>query len=103
MEINKTILIVTGIGILTQIPYLFGDSGAGVPYPSGYRTWAVTRSFITGPDSKTAGFHHYYANAKALQGFSTGSFPDGAVIVDERLEVERTAEGSFEGKSASRQ
>jgi hypothetical protein len=36
------------------------DSGEVVPYPAGYRTWAVTRSFIAkeGPNS---GFHHYDA------------------------------------------
>jgi hypothetical protein len=71
-----------------------------VPFPSGYRTWAVTRSFIA-KDGPNAGFHHYYANPQALEGFATGKFPDGSVIVDERLEVDQNGGGSFEGKRIS--
>lgn len=33
------------------------------------------------------GIHHLYANAKALQGYRKGSFPDGAVIVFDLLDV----------------
>jgi hypothetical protein len=29
------------------------------------------------------GFHHYYANDKALVGYRTGKFPKGSMIVDE--------------------
>ncbi|HLJ48051.1 MAG TPA: cytochrome P460 family protein [Bryobacteraceae bacterium] len=79
---------------------LLADSGQTVPYPAGYRTWAVTRSFIT-REGPNAGFHHYYANPQALEGFTTGKFPDGAVLVDERLEVDQHEGGSFEGKRIS--
>jgi hypothetical protein len=76
---------------------LFADSSQAVPFPAGYRTWAVTRSFIA-KDGPNAGFHHYYANPQALEGFATGKFPDGAVLVDERLEVDQNGRGNFEGK-----
>jgi hypothetical protein len=59
---------------------LLGDSGQTVAFPAAYRTWAVTRSFISN-EGRNAGFHHYYANPQALEGFTTGKFPDGAVIV----------------------
>jgi hypothetical protein len=36
------------------------------------------------------GLHHIYANEAALEGYRTGSFPDGAVIVFDLLAVERT-------------
>src|SRR5580658_2437148 len=81
-------------GIALAVLVCFGQS---VPYPSGYRTWAVTRSFIA-KDGPNAGFHHYYANPQALEGFATGKFPDGAVLVDERLEVDQNGRGNFEGK-----
>lgn len=76
------------------------DSGQVVPFPTGYRTWTVTRSFIA-KDGPNGGFHHYYANPLALEGFSSGKFPDGAVLVDERLEVDQHDGGSFEGKRIS--
>jgi hypothetical protein len=79
---------------------LFADSGQVVPFPAGYRTWTVTRSFIA-REGPNAGFHHYYANPPALEGFTTGKFADGAVLVDERLEVDQDGGGSFEGKRIS--
>ena len=43
----------------------------------------------------------YFANAKALEGYRTGTFPDGAIIADEFMELrEATKEpaASREGK-----
>ena len=80
--------------------FLLADSGQPVPFPAGYRNWTVTRSFIA-KEGPNAGFHHYYANPQALEGFRTGKFPDSSVIVDERLEVDQDGGGSFEGKRIS--
>lgn len=58
-----------------------------VPYPSEYRTWVMVKSYLITPESKLfkarGGFHHFYANDKALEGYRTGKFPEGSVIVDE--------------------
>lgn len=78
-----------------------GDTGAPVPFPVEYRKWAVVRSVVVGPENKNfsinGGFHHYYANEKAVEGFRTGHFPDGSVVVDERLEIRQEAGATFEG------
>jgi len=74
------------------------SSNATVSYPADYRKWAVTRRFQAGPESKVAGFHHYYANERALEGFNAGKFPDGSVIVDELLAVDQQGGNSYEGK-----
>jgi hypothetical protein len=79
----------------------FADGGGSVPYPTEYRRWTVTRSFVAPAESRSAGFHHYYANEQAMEGFTTGRFPEGSVIVDERLAVEQRGGGSFEGKRIS--
>ena len=97
----KTSAAIFTISTLAGAVYLFADSTPTVPYPADYRKWAVTRSFLAGPESTVAGFHHYYANEKALEGFTTGKFLDGSVIVDERLEVDRRGADSFEGKRIS--
>jgi hypothetical protein len=58
-----------------------------VAYPSDYRTWVMVKSYLITADSKQfnhrGGFHHFYANDKALEGYRTGNFPEGSVIVDE--------------------
>ena len=77
---------------------LLADSSQTVPFPAGYRTWTVTRSFIAA-EGPNAGFHHYYANPQALEGFTAGKFPDGAVLVDERLEVGSTWRGQLRGET----
>src|SRR5215471_2143799 len=99
MKRNTTLILAAGI--LSGGAYLIAESTPAVPYPADYRKWAVTRSFISGPESKGPGFHHYYANEKALEGFATGKFPDGSVIVDERLEVQQRGGDSLEGKRLS--
>ena len=56
-----------------------------IAYPEGYRWWTHVKSGFIGPQHKyfeqTGGYHHIYANTIAMQGFKTGSFPEGSVIV----------------------
>jgi cytochrome P460 len=72
-----------------------------VAYPEGYRHWEHVKSMLIGPQSpfyeKSGGLHHVYANEKALQGFSTGRFPDGAVFVFDLLEVQESKGATVEG------
>jgi hypothetical protein len=79
-----------------------GDAGAPVPFPSEYRQWAVARSFLIGPESRNfanlGGFHHYYANQKAMEGFRTGRFPEGSVVIDERLDTRQEGGATYEGQ-----
>ncbi|GBD43093.1 hypothetical protein HRbin40_00558 [bacterium HR40] len=67
-----------------------------VAYPEGYRSWYHVKSMLIEPGHPLfeafGGLHHIYANAKALEGYQRGSFPDGAVIVFDLLAVERTAD-----------
>ena len=81
------------------------DLTAPVPFPAEYRKWAVTRSIVVGLESKSfavnGGFHHYYANPQAMEGFRTGQFPDGSVVVDERLDVRQEAGVTVEGSRKS--
>lgn len=63
-----------------------------VAFPDGFRRWATVKTFLNGPETATfgkdGGFRHFYANDKAQEGYRTGVFPDGSVIVDERVEIE---------------
>ena len=58
---------------------------APVPYPEGWRDWRHVKSMVLLPGhglyEGLGGVHHVYANKKALQGYQSGRFPDGAIIV----------------------
>ena len=62
-----------------------------VPYPAGYRDWQHVKSMVISPGhalyDSFGGIHHLYANKAALQGYKTGKWPDGAVIVFDLLEA----------------
>lgn len=70
-----------------------------VAYPAGYREWTHVKSAFVGPahaSFKTVGgFHHIYANGKAMAGYRTRVFPEGSVVVFDRLESNESA-GRFD-------
>ena len=76
------------------------QSMPAVPFPEGFRSWQLVRSTVVGPESPTypkrGGIHHYYANREALEGYRTGAFPNGSVIVDEAVWT-RAGEGHGAG------
>jgi hypothetical protein len=56
---------------------------------------------LVGPQSPAfateAGIHHIYANGKAMEGYDTGKFPDGSIIVYDLLETKETGGVTVEG------
>jgi hypothetical protein len=62
-----------------------------VPYPEGYRHWTHVKSMTINPGHALydafGGIHHLYANPKAMQGYRSGKFADGAVIGFDLLEA----------------
>jgi hypothetical protein len=71
------------------------------PFPKEFRKWAHVKSVLVGPQSAAfateGGIHHIYANEKALEGYKTGKFPDGSVIVYDLLETKEIAGNTTEG------
>jgi hypothetical protein len=71
-----------------------------IAYPTGYRQWAHVKSVLIGPESpnkRYIGFHHIYANEKAMEGYRSGRFEDGSVIVFDVLETKVNAGTTSEG------
>lgn len=60
-----------------------------VPYPQDFRSWQHVKSIAIGPEHTSyalrGGIHHYYANDLAMEGYRSGTFPNGSVIVDEAV------------------
>ena len=84
------------VGLLFAASYhsdLHGDEPAypPVPFPSAFREWVHVKSGVIGPAfpmyTTEGGIHHVYANKKALEGFSTGTFKDGSILVYDLLSL----------------
>ena len=72
-----------------------------VPYPAGYRNWHHVKSMVIGKGHPLyeafGGVHHLYANPKAVAGYKSGKFPDGAIIVFDLLEAKSSDNAVTEG------
>ena len=72
-------------------------------FPKEFRKWAHVKSVLVGPQSSAfateGGIHHIYANDKALEGYVSGKFPDGSVIVYDLLETKEVAGNTIEGQT----
>src|SRR5436190_20607898 len=74
-----------------------------IPFPKEFRKWAHVKTVLVGPQSAAfateGGIHHIYANDKALEGYESGKFPDGSVIVYDLLQTKEVAGNTIEGQT----
>src|SRR5579862_3317463 len=72
---------------LTVVATMWSEEKPDVPFPEGFRSWQLVMSDVVGPEHQSfaarGGIHHFYANAKALDGYRTGKFSNGSILVDE--------------------
>ena len=96
--IPKATLVIAAA--LTTATVIWAEDKPEVPYPSDFRSWQHVKSILIGPEHKSfpnrGGIHHYYANDKAMEGYRTGKFPNGSVIVDEAV-FTKDGEGQAKG------
>jgi hypothetical protein len=90
MFIKYVALICATFFVLVAVS--FSQLTTAVDYPEGYRHWTHVKSELIGPDSpahkRFGGLHHIYANDKAMEGYESGKFPDGSVLIFDLLEVQ---------------
>ncbi len=71
-------------------------------YPQGFRQWGHVKSMVLKPGhplyDAVGGMHHIYANPKAMQGYKSGRFADGSVIVFDLFEAVDKDNAVSEGK-----
>jgi hypothetical protein len=95
------ILVPISLAITAAIGVAFAADNA-VPYPEGYRQWQHVKSMVIQEGHPLhgafGGIHHLYANDKAMQGYRSGKFPDGAVIAFDLLEAPQADNAITEGK-----
>lgn len=72
-----------------------------VSYPAGYRNWHHVKSMVIDKGHPLheafGGIHHLYANPKAVAGYKSGKFPDGAIVVFDLLEAKSADRTVTEG------
>lgn len=104
LAVRSAIAASTGAAVLAFAPPSAAADPAPVPYPTGYRNWTHVKSLQiqSGHPLYDAfgGIHHLYANAKAMEGYRKGRFPDGAVIVFDLLEAKEADKTVGTGLSA---
>jgi hypothetical protein len=96
---NMVLLLATAVS--TGGFSLWAQLDDTAPFPKEFRKWAHVKSVLVGSQSAAfateGGIHHIYANEKALEGYKTGKFPDGSVIVYDLLETKEVAGNTIEG------
>lgn len=101
MITTRTLIVFVTLVILTWAAIVQARPDNRAAYPSGYRTWVHVRTALVDPKSPTAGryggLHHIYANEGAMEGYRSGQFPDGSVIVFDLLDTRESAGTTVEG------
>jgi len=99
--VKKTTLMLLAILVVIGCFSLWAQLDDPNQFPKEFRKWAHVKSVLVGSQSiafvTEGGIHHIYANEKALEGYETGRFPDGSVIVYDLLETKEIAGNTVEG------
>lgn len=86
---KKIILLIAACWMLVVLSSFIRREA--VDFPEGYREWNHVKTHLVGPNNpaypKYAGYNHYYANDKALEGYRTNNFVNGSIIVVEVREA----------------
>ena len=94
---KRILTVLTSIALV--LPAIAADPQ--VPYPAGYSNWHHVKSMVIykgHPLYEAFGcIHHLYANPKAVAGYKSGKFPDGAIIVFDLLEAKSADNAVIEG------
>lgn len=73
---------------------LAAQTASSIVYPPDFKSWAFVK---TGPSAARGGIHHIYANDKAVEGYRSGRFPEGAVLVFEIVGTSQADGRTVEG------
>src|SRR5215475_10603581 len=96
-------MLLLAITVVTGSFSLLAQLDDASQFPKEFRKWAHVKSVLVGAQSTAfateGGIHHIYANQKALEGYDTGTFPDGSVIVYDLLETKEVAGNTIEGQT----
>lgn len=92
-------MLVVSTAIQLQSGFFGAESGR---YPDNFRRWVHVGTGVIMPGTNPQlmseeGMHHIFANQKAANGYASGDFPDGSIIVYELREAQQKNGVIFEG------
>ena len=100
---RRAIVTLSALAVLVVSFALSAQTDDTASFPKEFRKWAHVKSALVGPQSAAfateGGIHHIYANDKALEGYNSGKFPEGSVIVYDLLETKEVAGNTIEGQT----
>lgn len=100
---RRAILLLFVSPLVVSCFALWAQTDATTSFPKEFRRWPHVKSVVVGPQSNAfateGGIHHIYANEKALEGYDSGKFPDGSVIVYDLLTTKEVAGNTIEGQT----
>ncbi len=99
VKVNMLLLLAT-VAVL-PLSALRGDEP--VQYPDNFRRWVHVGTGVIMPSSNPQlkseeGMHHIFANEKAIDGYASGHFANGSIIVYELREAQQNSGVIFEGE-----
>jgi hypothetical protein len=97
----KTVLLAL-IAIVAFVSLGALYAAESVQYPENFRRWVHVGTGVIMPGANPQlmseeGMHHVFANEKAVDGYSSGDFPDGSILVYELREAQQKSGIIFEG------
>lgn len=97
---RKAVLMLLASAVLSLSALYAADS---VQFPANFRRWVHvgTGVIMPGANPQLASeerMHHIFANQKAVDGYSSGDFADGFIIVYELRETQQKNGAVFEGE-----
>ena len=97
---NAIVTLAVAAAVATAVVCAQENKPPAVPFPRDFRSWHHVKSIVIGPEHRSfairGGIHHYYANDQAIEGYRTGTFPNGSMIVDEAV-FTKDGEGQAKG------
>jgi len=100
---RNAIQMLSSIAVLLVSFAVSAQTNEASSFPKEFRKWVHVKSVLVGPQSAAfateGGVHHIYANDKAVEGYDSGKFPDGSVIVYDLLETKEIAGNTIEGQT----
>lgn len=101
MKLKRAMAIRITLAFAALLSAVASAQQASVAYPEGYRGWQHVKSMVINVGHPLydafGGVHHIYANKPAMQGYKSGKWPDGAVIVFDLLEAKAADNAVTEG------
>jgi hypothetical protein len=96
---HRSVLMLLSFAAIT-LSVLHGAESA--QFPADFRRWVHVGTGVILPGAtpqlaSEEGMHHVFANAKAADGYSSGDFADGSIIVYELREIRQQNGVIFEG------